>query len=88
MIPLREAVGTGIAANLLGRRFLGIDQEASFLDISKARKQEIEDILLKERIMSKLNLLNIEAQIESNTRLGRVTESQPEYFIGDIQNII
>lgn len=86
--PFTGSSTTGIAANLLDRRFLGIDKETSFLDISRARKQEIEDSSIKERIMSKLNLSNIEAQIESNTRLGKVTESQPEYFIEDIQNII
>ena len=33
---------TGIAANLLNRRFLGIDMEEQFLRISKARKEEID----------------------------------------------
>jgi len=35
---------TGIAANLLNRNFLGIDQEVEFLEISKQRKREIENI--------------------------------------------
>lgn len=35
---------TGIAANLLGRRFLGLDREAGFLEMSKMRREEIEDI--------------------------------------------
>ena len=35
---------TGIAANLLGRRFLGIEQDAEFVKISRARREEIEDI--------------------------------------------
>jgi site-specific DNA-methyltransferase (adenine-specific) len=85
--PFTGSSTTGIAANLLDRRFLGIDQDASFLDISRARKEEIEDILLRERIMSKLNIINIEAQIESTTCLGGVTESQPEYFLNDIDSI-
>lgn len=34
---------TGIAANLLGRRFLGIEREMEFLELSRARKQEIEN---------------------------------------------
>ena len=33
---------TGIAANLLNRRFLGIDMEEKFLQMSKARKEEID----------------------------------------------
>lgn len=41
--PFTGSSTTGIAANLLNRRFLGIDKEQTFLDISKARKHEIED---------------------------------------------
>lgn len=32
---------TGIAANLLNRRFLGLDNEISFLELSKKRREEI-----------------------------------------------
>ena len=35
---------TGIAANLLGRRFLGIEMESEFVAISKARREEIENL--------------------------------------------
>ena len=42
--PFTGSSTTGIAANLLGRRFLGIDKEVEYLDISKARKREIEDL--------------------------------------------
>ncbi len=41
--PFAGSSTTGIAANLLGRRFLGIEREAEFAAISKARRQEIED---------------------------------------------
>ena len=41
--PFTGSSTTGIAANLLGRCFLGIDQEKQFLDISKNRKIEIEN---------------------------------------------
>lgn len=34
---------TGIAANLLGRRFLGIEREEEFIAISKARREELEN---------------------------------------------
>lgn len=40
--PFAGSSTTGIAANLIGRRYLGIEKEDGFLDISKARKQEIE----------------------------------------------
>src|SRR5690606_15179784 len=41
--PFTGSSTTGIAANLANRRFLGIDLEEPFLEISKKRKQEIED---------------------------------------------
>jgi len=40
--PFTGSSTTGIAANLLGRRFLGIDKEEDFLVISRNRKKEIE----------------------------------------------
>ena len=40
--PFTGSSTTGIAANLLGRRFLGIDMEEKFLQMSKARKEEME----------------------------------------------
>ena len=42
--PFAGSSTTGIAANLLGRRFLGIEREEEFAAISKARREEIEDI--------------------------------------------
>lgn len=45
---------TGIAANLLGRRFLGIDLEADYLRLGKKRKIEIEDPLIQNRFREKL----------------------------------
>ena len=40
--PFTGSSTTGIAANLLGRRFLGIDKEEEFLILSQSRKKEIE----------------------------------------------
>ena len=42
--PFTGSSTTGIACGLLGRRFLGIDLERDFLDISRRRRLEIEDI--------------------------------------------
>lgn len=42
--PFTGSSTTGIAANLLGRRFLGIDKEQAYLEISRNRKLEIEDL--------------------------------------------
>lgn len=41
--PFAGSSTTGIAANLLGRRFLGIERENEFAEISKARREEIEN---------------------------------------------
>ena len=41
--PFAGSSTTGIAANLLGRRYLGIEREEEFVRISKARREEIED---------------------------------------------
>jgi site-specific DNA-methyltransferase (adenine-specific) len=41
--PFAGSSTTGIAANLLGRRYLGIEQEGAFAAISKARREEIEN---------------------------------------------
>ena len=42
--PFAGSSTTGIAANLLGRRFLGIERETEFAVISKARREEIENL--------------------------------------------
>lgn len=41
--PFSGSSTTGIASNLANRRFVGIDQEVEYLEISKKRKQEIEN---------------------------------------------
>ncbi|MBP7506427.1 MAG: site-specific DNA-methyltransferase [Prolixibacteraceae bacterium] len=41
--PFTGSSTTGIAANLVNRKFLGIDKEEEFLNISKKRKHEIEN---------------------------------------------
>lgn len=52
--PFTGSSTTGIAANLLGRRFLGIDQEEDFLKISKLRKEEIMDYNKRDEYLGKL----------------------------------
>lgn len=43
MDPFTGSSTTGIAANLLGRRYLGIDQEETYLEMSKQRRIELEN---------------------------------------------
>ncbi len=42
--PFCGSSTTGIAASLLKRRFLGLDKEEAFLKLSKARREEINDV--------------------------------------------
>jgi site-specific DNA-methyltransferase (adenine-specific) len=52
--PFTGSSTTGIAANLLNRRFLGIDRETNFLDISKKRREEIEDVRKRGQMKKKI----------------------------------
>lgn len=52
--PFAGSSTTGIAANLLGRRYLGIDQDENFLKIGIARKQEISSIAKTKEYLDKL----------------------------------
>ena len=54
--PFTGSSTTGIAANLLGRRFLGIDQNGDFLELSKARREEINSISKRRLFLNKLHL--------------------------------
>jgi len=52
--PFTGSSTTGIAANLLNRRFLGIDIEKDFLELSKKRKEEISTPKIFESLKSKI----------------------------------
>lgn len=52
--PFTGSCTTGIAANLLGRKFIGIDQSQNFLDYGIRRKQEIEDKETATKILKKM----------------------------------
>jgi site-specific DNA-methyltransferase (adenine-specific) len=62
--PFAGSSTTGIAANLLGRRYLGIDMETEFLDISKNRKLEIENQSIANSYRQKLNGFETKNQLE------------------------
>ena len=42
--PFAGSSTTGIAANLIGRRYLGIEQDTSFAEMGKKRRMEIENL--------------------------------------------
>lgn len=52
--PFAGSCTTGIAANLLGRTFIGIDQDARFLDLGIKRKTEILDVETANKIFRKM----------------------------------
>ena len=52
--PFSGSATTGIAANLLGRRYLGLEIEDEFLAMSQARREEIEDIAIRNNYLEKL----------------------------------
>lgn len=52
--PFAGSSTTGISANLLGRRFLGIEQEEEFVKTSVARRKEIENIAKSAEYHSKM----------------------------------
>jgi site-specific DNA-methyltransferase (adenine-specific) len=56
--PFTGSSTTGIAANLLNRRFVGIDIEKEYLEISKNRKLEIENPLTRIEFKERLNGFN------------------------------
>lgn len=55
--PFSGSATTGIAANLLNRRFLGIEREMTFLEISRARKIEILNFETADAFIKRLKLL-------------------------------
>lgn len=58
--PFCGSSTTGIAANLLSRRFLGIDQEQDFIEISKNRREELENPGVVQKYRSKIKDIQLE----------------------------
>lgn len=52
--PFNGSGTTGIAANLLGRRYLGLEMEDEFLSMSKARREEIENGAVRSDYLERL----------------------------------
>jgi len=52
--PFSGSSTTGISANLLGRKFTGIDSNKEYLELSKSGKNEIENDLVSSEYISKI----------------------------------
>lgn len=74
--PFTGSSTTGIAANLLGRRFLGIDQNEEFLKMSKARRDEINDISKRALYLEKLQK---QAQLFEDSEIQVLNEPFAKY---------
>ena len=70
--PFAGSSTTGIAANLLGRRYVGIDQEKQFLEISKKRRLEIEDLKIFDNYLQKIK------GFKDNKELSNYLSNEPE----------
>lgn len=73
--PFTGSSTTGIAANLANRRFLGIDQEKEYLEMSKNRKIEIENPQITGKYRQKLAGFNDQTELD----LFLANEPEPEY---------
>ena len=64
--PFAGSCTTGIAANLLDRRFIGIDQSKDYLDYGLRRKNEIEDTETAALFLRKMSENNEEQMVMVN----------------------
>lgn len=74
--PFTGSSTTGIAANLLGRRFLGIDKQKKFLEISKERREELNNIVRKNEILTKLEK---QAKLFSDNKVNLLCDPKSYY---------
>ena len=74
--PFTGSSTTGIAASLFHRRFLGIDMEEKFLQMSRDRREELENGLVREDY---LNRLQHQAKIFEDKDIRVLTEPAQYY---------
>lgn len=77
--PFSGSSTTGIAANLLDRRFLGIEIEKEYLDVSKARKLEIGDETVANDFRKKIAKVNEKNRFGGGAADGMLSESSTSY---------
>lgn len=64
--PFSGSGTTGIAANLLGRKYIGIEQDSSFVDLSLRRRQALEDEQNRKKLYDKMRENGQEATVLVN----------------------
>jgi site-specific DNA-methyltransferase (adenine-specific) len=73
--PFTGSSTTGIAANLLGRKFIGIDTDKKYLELSKYRKIEIENPPVWHSYRNRLTDLNTDKE----QKIGLINEPELSY---------
>lgn len=74
--PFSGSSTTGIAANLCDRRFAGIEQAKEFCEMSKARREELEDVSVRSNLRHHIADLRV---LE--------TEEEPDLFVSEDEEI-
>ena len=69
--PFAGSSTTGIAANLIGRRYLGIEKEQAFAHLSRKRREEIDSISIYGKYRSKIK------------DIAKVKNPEQAYLIGE-----
>lgn len=64
--PFSGSGTTGIAANLLGRKYIGIEQETDFVQLSLRRKEAIEDENTRKKLCDKMRENSQETTVLAN----------------------
>lgn len=71
--PFAGSSTTGISANLIDRRFLGIEREQEYVDLSRSRRVELEDYRLRVAYRNKIKDIKLSEAVELN---GLVCENE------------
>lgn len=73
--PFNGSGTTGIAASLLNRRYLGIDQDSTFLELSQKRREELEDpevrLAYQEKVLAECRTAELK-NTKNNVLVGRI----------------
>jgi site-specific DNA-methyltransferase (adenine-specific) len=69
--PFAGSSTTGIAASLLGRRYLGLEMEEEYLAMSRSRRLEIDDTAIRRDYLRRLAAAGIVAEEEMNKIIAR-----------------